>query len=82
MKKKPINKKDFGDQWPLTVDHGHLSCEKGIAAIFWSEGVAYQLNGQATVMGYEPIDPLWADNKVTGFKKDIGPLIKAALDIT
>lgn len=74
-----VTRADFGDDWPLTVESGTLSCQPGRAVVFLApDGTAYGVNGSAA--DYEDIDPIWAENPGgPGPKKDIGPLITAGL---
>lgn len=79
---------DYGEDWPLTVDSGVLSCPVGSAVIFGDEDTAYALNGTALGMaddrGWQDIreSAIWADDgSGLGLKKDIGPLIDDGLDL-
>lgn len=79
---KDVSSADFGDAWPLTVESGAVKCVSPNAAVFIHEGKEYQLNGAASSKGYRKINRIWADNpQIPGTKKDIGPLLKAALDL-
>lgn len=54
---------EFGDAWPLTVDHGTLRCEPPGAVIFQApDGSDYAVNGLASSQGYPEIGPIWADD--------------------
>jgi hypothetical protein len=53
-----ISRADFGQQWPLTVADGVLSCQNG-AVTFASGGVVYGVNGTAKSRGFRGIDPIW-----------------------
>lgn len=82
QEKKGINvsKDEFGDKWPFTVEAGVVDCVKGGGAIFKSNGQSYQLNGTASHMGFQPINPIWRDNPdIKGTKINIGPMISLAL---
>lgn len=71
---------DFGDDWPLTVDHGLLRCE-GVGAVTFTapDGTVYAVNGLAKSSTNHPaIDPIWADSG-GGLKKNIGVLIEFGL---
>jgi hypothetical protein len=71
-----ITRADYGDEWPLTVESGTLSCQPGGAIVFTAEdGTAYGVNGLAA--DFAEIDSIWADNPsgVTP-KLNIGPLIE------
>jgi hypothetical protein len=84
-----ISRDDLGEQWPLTVDAGVLSCEShggGVHSVFFTdpEGKRYALNGKAE--GHHPelplIDQIWAPNpKVPELKINIGPLIDRGLEL-
>jgi hypothetical protein len=76
-----VSRADFGDEWPLTVESGTLSCQAGRAVVFLApDGTAYGVNG--TAANYEDIDPIWADSGVDyAPKKNIGPLIEAGLEL-
>ena len=76
-----ITRAGYGDEWPLTVDSGVLSCQQGTAVVFTApDGTAYGVNGMAA--DYEEIEPIWAaDPTGVAPKKNIGPLIDDGLDI-
>ena len=75
-----VYKAEFGDKWPFTVEAGVVDCVRGGGAIFRSNGQTYQLNGTASHMGYQPVNPIWRDNpEINGLKIDIGPMIDLAL---
>jgi hypothetical protein len=81
-----VSKADFGDDWPLTVEGGLLSCRGGSAIVFGSGGDAYAVNGtargRAADNGWLDIDAIWAPNpEIPGTKKDIGPLIDLGLSL-
>ena len=79
---KSVSKNEFGDSWPLTVDSGVVECLAGSAVVFKHDGITYQLNGQASNMGYTKIDPIWKDNPaLAGTKINIAPLIKLGLGL-
>jgi hypothetical protein len=80
----------FGKTWPLTVESGQVNCAKeangSVAVFFYSDDSAddepgYALNGYAKgsktmeFYGLQSVDPIWADDPETGYKKDIGVLI-------
>jgi hypothetical protein len=83
-----ISRDDLGEQWPLTVDAGVLSCEShggGVHSVFFTdpEGKRYALNGIAEGHHPElpPIDQILAPNpKVPELKINIGPLIDRGPD--
>lgn len=80
-----ISAEDFGDEWPLTVDHAELRClddDRPVVAVP-GEGV-FGLTGYASTLdGVEPLEPdnpLWADDPdIAGAKKNISPLRDAAV---
>lgn len=78
-----VSRDDFGSSWPLTVDSGTLRCEGegGFGAVVINaDGTDYAVNGVAKGQGYEPIDPIWADDpELAGLKVSIGPLIDRGL---
>lgn len=78
-----VTRADFGDSWPLTVESGTLRCDGsdgvGKAYIVTSEGT-FALNGLAK-SEYDDIDPIWAEGDDGIPKKDIAPLIDAALEL-
>lgn len=78
-----VTSADFGSDWPLTVDSGTLHCDGsdgiGLAYITTSEGT-FALNGTAKSR-YDDIDPIWAAGDDGIPKKDISPLIDAALKL-
>src|SRR3712207_2618332 len=75
---------EFGSDWPLTVDEGHLNCEGAGAVTFTDpDGNTYAVNGTAQgATDYAEIDEIWADSS-NDFapKKNIGPLIDRGLEI-
>ncbi|MHB8185893.1 MAG: DUF2511 domain-containing protein [Dermatophilaceae bacterium] len=86
-----VSKARFGKSWPLTVSDGIVNCivngGGGVAAIFQPSAstadrpIRYALNGTAKgsvsmrELGLKPVDPIWADDPATGYKKDISVLI-------
>ena len=84
---KKVTSAEFGGDWPLTVESGTLMCDGsggvGDAYIVVNDQ-KYALNGLARGSGkFRDIRPIWADDKALGqgLKKDIGPLIDAALEL-
>lgn len=72
-----VNAADFGDDWPLTVSEGVLRWEPPDAVVFVAEGKEYGVNGIALTLGYDKVDPIWADDPDDFIpKKNIGPLIE------
>lgn len=85
-----IAEADLGDEWPLSVPDGLLSCrpvEGGDdlgAIVFGTDDTAYAINGiargRADDEGWREIDEIWLDNPaIPGSKVDIGPLIDLGL---
>jgi hypothetical protein len=80
-KSESVSRADFGEDWPLTVDSGVLSCEDGGYVYFTADGTRYAVNGFAMTKGDAPrINTIWA-NDPTGLspRKNIGPLIDRGL---
>ena len=91
FKGKPglVTRTDLGEQWPLRVDYGVITCQNKILtdrvlpiALFTApDGTVYALNGTAkSHTTAADIEPIWLPNpEVSGLKIDIGPLIDRAL---
>jgi hypothetical protein len=83
-KGEKVTAEEFGSDWPLTVDEGHLNCE-GAGAVTFTDpgGTTYAVNGTAQgATDYPEIDAIWADsNDNFAPKKNIGPLIDRGLDL-
>lgn len=79
-----VTESQFGNEWPLTVDSGFISClnEGGTKlALFEHNGQTYQLNGAAQSRGYMSVNSIWKDNpNIPGAKMSIAPLINSALN--
>lgn len=76
----------FGDDWPLTVDEGILSCylRDGGAnreVVLKVGDVVYAINGIAKGSGrWAEIDPIWLDNpRIAGTKISLQPFLDAGL---
>jgi hypothetical protein len=81
---RTVSRTDFGEEWPLTVDSGVLSCEGAGSVYFTSrDGKRYAVNGTAMTAGdAEQIDPIWEeDPRGLSPKKNIGPLIDEGLKL-
>jgi Protein of unknown function (DUF2511) len=82
-KSERVSRADFGDEWPLTVDSGVLSCESGGFVYFTADadGTRYAVNGFAMTKGDAPrIDAIWANDPTgVGPRQNIGPLIDRGL---
>lgn len=79
-----VSAAQFGSDWPLTVDEGHLNCEGASAVTFTDpDGTTYAVNGTAQeTADYPEIDAIWADsNDNFAPKKTIAPLINRGLDL-
>lgn len=53
----PVTQEQFGDEWPLAVSSGNLSCvsldgQRQIVTFIAPDGVEYALNGNAQSTGY------------------------------
>lgn len=54
-----VSAKDFGSDWPFTVERGHLMCHDAYVATFRAEGGRrYALNGAALQAGYPDAAPI------------------------
>lgn len=74
-----INRLEFGNSWPLTVESGYLDCIDGKALVFRTGRKSYAINGIAESYGYVKIDPIWRANpEIKSFKMDIGLLLNRA----
>jgi Protein of unknown function (DUF2511) len=77
-----ITKKDFGDEWPFTVNEGILECRAN-AVLFTTQGITYAINGRA--LSYKVgVDiresTIWAPNpEIPELKKNLGPIITRGL---
>ena len=83
-----VFKCQFGNEWPLTVPQGIVSCRDKpgtnvqILTFFDPDAKEWALNGIASGAGYPKIDPIWRDDDSgLGLKVDIGPLIERASDV-
>jgi hypothetical protein len=81
-----VSRATMGKDWPLTVESGTLSCERGVDVVFKTAGIRYAVNGSAKSRTDLPeIDEIWADDPAPYApasyvpKKNIGPLIEAGL---
>lgn len=57
-----VTEKEYGDDWPLTVESAELRCEEPSVVIAEADGTTYALNGAAQQEGYPPVDPIWRDD--------------------
>lgn len=79
-----ISKQEFGEDWPLTVDHGTLGCYETYGIVFTApDGIEYTVNGTAkSADDLKEIDEIWADDpQIDGAKINIGPLIDRGLEL-
>lgn len=76
-----MSRTDLGDDWPLTVDKGVVSCEGAGEVYFTAHGTRFAVNGLALGADTAPdIDAIWAkDPDIKGLKIDIGPIIDRGL---
>lgn len=73
-----VEKEDFKEKWPFTIESGYLDCVGG-AAVLRTEYREYGLNGVATSIGYYPIDNIWRTEPYSfGGKVYIGEMIRLA----
>ena len=82
-----------GDVWPLTVESGVVYCNSidgGSAILFRTEDAGATVDGSGlfAVNGWAQdhtdlpsIEPIWADNPATGFKKNIKPILDLGLSL-
>ncbi|MGQ0846525.1 MAG: DUF2511 domain-containing protein [Sporichthyaceae bacterium] len=76
-----VSRATMGDQWPLTVDSGVLSCFAG-GVYFTTGGTRYTVNGIADSRGDgADIAPIWSKSNNPGPRKNIGPLIDTGLGL-
>lgn len=87
-KGSPVSQEQFGEQWPLTVPSGRLSCilftsGRQIVTFIAPDGREYALNGHAKSPGfYPPIDPIHKPDPINPpAKKSIGVLIDEGLKL-
>ena len=55
---KKVTKKKFGDQWPFTVDQGHVKCLHENRIIFHAERQTYGVNDIAKKTFFD-IEKIW-----------------------
>ncbi len=74
---------DFGDEWPLKVPYGVVTCEDGAVIFRAPDGTRYAVNGTAQTRTTLPdFDSIWkANSDVKGLKMDIGPVIDRGLEL-
>ena len=84
----PVAQEQFGDEWPLTVTSGNLSCvhfdgRRQIVTFIAPDGIEYALNGNAESSGYfRPIGSIQkSDPTNPPAKKNIVGLIDAGLKL-
>lgn len=76
-----VSQAEFGDDWPLTVESGVVSCVPPGAVVFTAGGITYSLNGLAVSMsqnrGWFSVDQIWStsEDPYGGPKKSLGGLI-------
>jgi hypothetical protein len=79
-----VRRADFGQEWPLTVEGGWLSCEAGGAVIFSGGFGSYAVNPLARGLPwvYKDISEILADDPENpGQKKNVNPLLKRGLEL-
>lgn len=74
---------DFGQDWPLTVPYGVVTCEDDAVIFAAPDGARYAVNGTAlTFTDLPKINPIWKpDPDVKGLKIDISPVIDRGLTL-
>lgn len=81
-----VEKDDYGEAWPLTVDSGVVECRPGDQIVFIHDGVTYAVNGLARGRmeenGYADVRLIWRDDP-SGLqpKVSIAPLILLGLEL-
>ena len=84
VKSAPVSEQQLGEQWPLTVPSGRVSCALGTVVTFISpDGKEYALNGTAKGRGkFLPIEGIWKPDPTNPpAKKNIGVLIDEGLKL-
>ncbi|MFB2832981.1 DUF2511 domain-containing protein [Floridanema evergladense] len=78
-----IERSQYGDNWPFTVEAGVLSCTEREEVVFASGRTIYALNGAAINSGkYVKIEEIWADNPaIPGTKKSIRDILNKGLEL-
>ncbi|WP_417788392.1 DUF2511 domain-containing protein [Stutzerimonas xanthomarina] len=77
-----VTAKEFGENWPFTVDEGRIECREAGALVFVHGDFEYQLNGVATQQGYTSINSIWRWNPdIPGTRISITPIIQRALKL-
>jgi hypothetical protein len=84
-RRKFLEKDDFGDDWPLTVDYGVVSCQSPSAVYFSiSDNRRFPVNGlaiSADTSGND-IREIWRDHPASHIPKyPIGPILNVGLGI-
>lgn len=77
-----MNRSDWGNDWPLTVAAGVVSCRDG-AVTFRAAGVTYAVNGTARMLHRgADIVRIWRRNPaIPGSRIDISPIIDRGLEL-
>lgn len=77
----PIERSQYGDSWPFSVDAGVLTCKESNQVVFVHNSDIYALNGAAKDSGkYRPIDSIWVVNS-SGSKADLSGIISKGLSL-
>jgi Protein of unknown function (DUF2511) len=79
-----VKRAHFGEDWPLTVNGGWLSCQAGGAVVFSARATSYAVNPLARGLPwvYNDISEILADDPENpGQKKDIYPLLRKGLQL-
>jgi hypothetical protein len=82
-----VQRSDYGQAWPLTIDHGTLRCEPWSTVVFTApDGTEYAVNGMAEAQeGLADIEPIWRDDPDppagADLKVSIHPLIERGLEL-
>jgi len=81
-KEMEINKTQFGEDWPFSVNKGILSCEGQGIVTFIANKKIYAVNGLADAARYKNIDEIWLNGKDSYQPKiGLGPIINEGLKL-
>lgn len=73
--------RDYGDDWPFTVEEVEVSCLPGRLVVMDAGGTRYALNGTAQ-RDYPRFDPVWVtETTATGLRKSVQPFLDEGLEL-
>lgn len=73
--------RDYGDEWPFTVDEVEVSCLPGRMVVIDAGGTRYGLNGTSQ-RDYPRFDPVWVtETDAMGLRKSVGPFLDEGLEL-